>query len=707
MTKACNTNSSEQPPSNKRRKHDGPSTGSTTGNSTKTKKAGIKQEGSFTHRTQPKSKLSLLPSLNLDILLEIFSHLSPIDLLHLARTTKDLRSLLMRKNTTTIWKLAFKQVPEGMPECPQDMSYPAWTHLAFEPICHNCYTSNVRNISWVLRTRLCTRCAKSCLEYVGKFDAKKETDKAILDCVPFDEDYCGRVECCLVSDRRRFVKEFDSHKEDRKKFVEQKIAEVEARTDHALLCKLWSESLANERANELQQIRDERRTAIWEKLSEMGYLKELEFLKDEEAAEVEHPEYVPFYKHPFVRQPRALTNKSWDSAKDDLKVYMEIVRAYIKTKERQKLVWKRRELAALAWHEYRNDRCEPGAFLPNQIDIWLWDPVKTIIEQPSEVQVDQVSFEEVFRGLPHFIKTWQEDKMRQIKRCAAGNSQYEAFWPSKSELEQATCVLSCSNRYYHHVLGRCEDFHETCLMWFPEFIFHTCNSLKRKGHGGGKDDEEIVDLDSRESLTLTLEAWHFRRRQWSTKWLSVDDKASRTVSNILTACGMSPYTKVQEIDQEDPRLVCLKCTYGAKCDGERYCNVMTWRTAVLHNLKKHFGDGQTTFQRISSLDVEEAKRLEEAEPARRRSANPNFPQQPEHKPWRCTKCRDSSMEPGACTLPRLQRHYMRRHGHAKDAELVEDTHYYRAHDQPPPQPLQVRMKPRDPAAAADVQTKST
>ncbi|KAJ3984916.1 hypothetical protein F5890DRAFT_1513663 [Lentinula detonsa] len=689
MTKACDEASS-QPPSKKRKALDESAETAET-ETTKTKKAGScsKQAGSSgVRRTQSRAKLSMLPSLNLDILLEIFSHLFPIDLLHLARTTKALRNLLMRRNTSTVWKYAFTQI-QGLPECPSDVSFPAWAHLAFEPVCHNCYTSNVRNISWILRTRLCSRCAKICLEDAEIFDAKNNIDKDILECVPFNDKYCRK--CCLASDRKRFVQELKAHREGRQKFVEQKMAEVAARFDHALLCEDWSKALANEREIALQQIKDNRHNAISEKLLQLGYGKVLDFLSDERADDVKHSEYVPFHKHHLVRHPRNLTDKIWDSIKDDLEDYMQKVRAYIERKERKELIWKRRERAALAWNEYRNAECEPGSFLPNQIDIWVWDPVRDIIERPSEAEVTKDSFEQVFRGLPSFIESWQRDKITQIVHNATDTLKWISF-PGISDLELATCVFTCSNNFFHSLM-RCYEDDQSCLMWFPEFVYHQCNTLTRRRYG--ENDEELQDLDSCELLSARSEALGFRRRQWSARWLFFDDKASRTVRSILTACGMSQSAKVQQLDQEDPRLICLKCSFGAKCDGERSFSVMTWRTAVQHNVKKHFGDGQTKFQRISSLDVDEAKRLETAEQVRRLSANPNHPQRPVDKLWRCTLCRDCSVEPGALTLAEMQKHQSRRHNRLKE-NLEEGVDYYRAYDRPPPQPYPVKIKPRDP-----------
>jgi hypothetical protein len=66
---------------------------------------------------------------------QIFGHLLPLDVLHLARTTKDFRRVLMHRSAKSIWKSALSNVP-GLPECPPDMSHPAFANLAFDPHCH-------------------------------------------------------------------------------------------------------------------------------------------------------------------------------------------------------------------------------------------------------------------------------------------------------------------------------------------------------------------------------------------------------------------------------------------------------------------------------------------------------------------------------------------------------------------------------------------
>ncbi|KAK0466091.1 uncharacterized protein EV420DRAFT_1326502 [Desarmillaria tabescens] len=98
-----------------------------------------------------RAKLSMLPTLPLDILFEIFGHLNPLDLLYLTRTTKEFRRVLTHRSSTTVWKSSLANVP-GLPPCPEDMSHPAWSSLVFDHFCHECFASNIRNTAGVCRS---------------------------------------------------------------------------------------------------------------------------------------------------------------------------------------------------------------------------------------------------------------------------------------------------------------------------------------------------------------------------------------------------------------------------------------------------------------------------------------------------------------------------------------------------------------------------
>ncbi|KAG6813335.1 hypothetical protein H0H92_011883 [Tricholoma furcatifolium] len=82
-----------------------------------------------------RGKLEQMAELPLDVLFEIFGQLEPIDILNLSRTSKSLRNILMSRSSIGVWRNARAHV-EGLPECPDDMSEPAYANLVFYPYCH-------------------------------------------------------------------------------------------------------------------------------------------------------------------------------------------------------------------------------------------------------------------------------------------------------------------------------------------------------------------------------------------------------------------------------------------------------------------------------------------------------------------------------------------------------------------------------------------
>ncbi|KAG6850403.1 hypothetical protein H0H93_013628 [Arthromyces matolae] len=85
-----------------------------------------------------RGQLETVFQLPLDVLFEIFAQLTPLDLLNLSRTSKSLRDILMRRSSQYMWKSARAQV-EGLPDCPNDMSEPAYANLVFYPYCQVCH----------------------------------------------------------------------------------------------------------------------------------------------------------------------------------------------------------------------------------------------------------------------------------------------------------------------------------------------------------------------------------------------------------------------------------------------------------------------------------------------------------------------------------------------------------------------------------------
>lgn len=93
----------------------------------------------------------------LDILLEIFSHLKPYDLLRLARSTKALRAILFDRSSAFVWRSARQRI-KNLPPCPLDISEPAFANLMFDPHCYNCGRTRGIMTGWYFCRNFCSDC---------------------------------------------------------------------------------------------------------------------------------------------------------------------------------------------------------------------------------------------------------------------------------------------------------------------------------------------------------------------------------------------------------------------------------------------------------------------------------------------------------------------------------------------------------------------
>ncbi|KAJ7897237.1 hypothetical protein B0H14DRAFT_2332732 [Mycena olivaceomarginata] len=594
------------------------------------------------------AKLSLLPSLPLDVLFEIFGHLPPLDILHLSRTTKRLRSILMHKSAISIWKSSLRQISD-LPACPEDMSLPAWANLVYSPHCHNCLENKVLKVDWLLRIRLCESCIK-----------------LLLQCVPFSNYHiplrarlCSRPlrrykgKCCLVEDERKFLEDLQAA-DDKTAFVKSRKAELVARQSHATECKMWVGSLTQERGDELAQIRNKRRIEISNKLEELGFIEELEYLEGLNRYTV-CPPLLLLDDHPDVKVNKPLTERSWKNMEPRLIEYMGEVKAHYEAADRLAIVRKRERVAVSAWVQFRL-RYPAEKLVPSGTDILSWKSVKAIIELPSTVPTREkdvgiaatvkaeeaesklaptviypASFMRVFESMAHtyLVSEWERKRLQKLSdQVPLGQTKYWYNSRSASEdtqaLQLAACVFTCEDKYSIH--RAYPHFHNVYpAMWYPEFLHHPCNTVTNK-HAYDENVPENPLFRAPKEIN-----WCYRK-EWSAKSMFFDRKASRAVERVLEACGLDPnVVTTEQMDKMDPRFICLKCSYGAKCDGQRPRTVMPWRNAVQHCMLVHWGDASVTWERITEESAVLARKLSAAA-----GIATNI--------WRCAHCRDSRLE---------------------------------------------------------------
>ncbi|EPQ54501.1 hypothetical protein GLOTRDRAFT_139079 [Gloeophyllum trabeum ATCC 11539] len=643
-------------------------------------------------RPRASGKLARLPSLPLDILFEIFGHLPPLDVLHLARTTKALRRILMHRSSVGIWRAALRTV-EGLPDCPSDMSEPAYVNLVFDTHCHECLRKNVRNPDYRLRVRYCSGCARRCLENIEDV----EMEEVFFDCLVLSDWNCTYDEDIMYhkASAERIRKEYYALPEDKRaEYVERRQSEVIKITEHAELCDDWEADVFEKRLAENDLIRADRKRAIIERLTALGWGEEIEKLPTR--YDNRYPNVIPLKDHPKVREAKPLTARVWQNIKDTMIEYMEQMKEHRLRVQQATYVRENKEQAMKMYRIWRETlpASELELGIPSVLDFCHFKPIRDLWEDTNEVKEDIEFWAQIAdRGrMTKFVEDWRNKAKDELLPKLMGGIPFRC---TQAQLELAVAVFRCTEvphvhfkkQYHCNMAAKGSGWpkeDEQDRIWYPQMLHHKCNTVTGVGLRelpAVKDDPLLVLGDGEYGYTCGA-----KRQTWSCKKLVFDEKASKVVVNILVACGMDPRTTtVAELDKEDPRLVCLKCTYGHRCDGERRVQVRCWRNMVAHCLKKHWGDLRIQYERLTDEDVKKAKDIEAGY-----YSKPISPYEKMNPVWQCDFCRDTTQETDRCTLQDIKQHMKTSHSLSYP---VQDLHYCRALDAPPDEPTTISMVP--------------
>ncbi|KAG1763866.1 hypothetical protein EDD22DRAFT_885733 [Suillus occidentalis] len=620
--------------------------------------------------------LEILVSLPLDILFEIFGRLLPLDLLHLARTTKALRSVLMHRSSTTVWMAARSNV-KGMPASADDMSEPAHASLAFDTHCHNCLKPNVRNVDWNLRVRYCQKCFKERTEIVdGKF--KKAYGLKLHHCLSLSITQNRNDARCLISDRESLINELTKlGPEERSVFRGTKRDGVLARKKHAVLCTKWTEGEQQSRWKELDHLRSLRYDAIVEKLIELGWEEDVNKLPDQHTARIY--KLIHFEDHPLVKQPKPLTDRIWQNIQHKMVEFMGQMREFRIQQERKQQIRERQILVATIYSDWQREKGYHKYLMPTAADLFGMGQVRDIVELPSHRTVTVEDFQSVREELYTMVDTWKRPIARNLRTDLLWRLEIDPpNWRALRSIQYeklAVAVFTCTG-------WLCEDIPEPNdsprYMYFPEYIHHRCNRIRRR-----RWDEPIP------ANTFAMGQGYpgcTVQREWSKDDLDFDDKAARTVKNILDACDLNwREVTVSALDDLDPRLVCLKCSYGNRCDGERPMIIRSWRESVKHCAKKHWSDPTVKWQKISDEETRTLRQEQEEAAA----STPI----PPRKIWQCAHCHNKPGEPEKMTVQGMTDH-LEDHHSIDPLEQVAGKDFVEALDVPPIAIPSVKLKPK-------------
>ncbi|KAJ7283261.1 hypothetical protein C8J57DRAFT_1291965 [Mycena rebaudengoi] len=468
--------------------------------------------------------LSSLKEFPMDVLFEIFGHLNPLDLLHLSRTTKEIRGTL-----PFVWKESRRNI-QGLPDIPPELSEPQYANLAFDAHCHSCFSTPVQNIIWGARRRLCKKCMHEDFAQIGYVSEQSGLDRVLFEFVPsIVERQTGRgrrwrqtittlysleaakklnEECAEFRDEKGALLSSDA------RFLEwraQKTEEASERRKHVALCVAWAEDRTTNRSNELDEARRLRREAIIARLTSLGW-------GHEEFADIE------FKNHKLVRQPKELTDRIWKNIEAPLIEHLTGLKTARLAEARARILRERRQLAASVYKKWKETH-PPDAILPPKIDAVSNEAFRVVIEDtPIEPE-----------------EKWNRCKINELVQIM------NKVVPDAGEddLRLASTFFSALPSGYHST---------SAAIGYPRILVHSMAST-------------IIWAEHIDEDASPLQQIQFH------------EQAFRTMRSVIEACGLDPdVTTTTEMNEIDPRVECLNCHHETL---GRW--VMPWIQTVAHH----------------------------------------------------------------------------------------------------------------------------
>ncbi|PBK65041.1 hypothetical protein ARMSODRAFT_1087667 [Armillaria solidipes] len=507
-------------------------------------------------------RFTMLPK---DVHFEIFGHLDPLDLLHLARLTIGLRGALFDKASVAVWKAAWGNVVD-LPRPPEGTSEPTWVSLIYETRCYHCQ-KYVRFPDFSLRIRICHACAKIHLRevqdiYLCRTQEEVTISRLIVSMIPleyvkitggrksWDELYFLPRDFDVVRAKLMSLKpeDMDAYIVERKQFV----LSNERAADHY---RLWYDRRPT--SNVSFDAKAGRIQAIREKLISMGYEYELNNIK--------YPDN--FTTHPLVNQTRTLSDRIWTNIKDKLVTYMESMKLKRLARERVDVVNSRKIVAVGILREFKN-AFSPSLVLPSLVDFLNSALVTSVLEFPSEVDVTHQHFAPVRTGLPDFCVAWRYHVHCQLAEFVIGPDPTLSADDKLVRLQLASTVFLCR---------RCHLGTQKLIpLIYPDTITHQCLTISA-----------LKDAPPDPTRRLNSKSYMVRDA-WNTDCLMRDETLSRVTEGVIRSMGFNPDTaSIAQLDVSPLLLECQSCPRNRSADGTYTSAAYGWRALVRHFYEKH------------------------------------------------------------------------------------------------------------------------
>ncbi|KAG1750920.1 hypothetical protein EDD22DRAFT_1052963 [Suillus occidentalis] len=591
-----------------------------------------------------KKTLCLIVTMPIDILLEIFSLLEPVDLLYLFRTNKAFHKVLSANNA--VWKAA-RANRGGVPDCIPGMSEAEWANLLFghdDSHCQECGKKGIWPMDFGIRRRVCPLCIKENLVCVENFPNEfPEYDPIIMDLVPStdnggdDHEHLSSCTFFLTRDVVDMAKELKAYlkpgaeqaledfKQSRKKYVSLDVK-------HAAVCSTWSDNDDSRRRARALDFRDQNTLLFQARLVDLGH----------DAQDVKRM----FDRHHYGILDKGLTDARW-----------------------KRLIPKiERKLAELQ-EEWRLQKQSAAS---NRRSSRLLDMYKKYAQPFPQATIPPPYDFLKLRDVTEFIKSPPTgDKESDIQLCSAFEERILEFcaeYTHKLKLEVTRLLTLSTDVVQGTTALQCQgiDAPDDMLMQLATSVFQ-CTS----------GSFPLITWDK-----LQYHRCSVRSESWDTGYgilmstsfctFSISERGVAAARSLLSLVGLDAQTTTAStMDNIQCRFFCSNCPPRLE-NGGSYRFVMNWRQGVFHYFEKR--DQSHTEPRWESLS---AAQLQVVQSWRA----PEYPGGT-RQVWRCNKCEAYYSNP--TTRVTVIAHCKNSHGVTTPAEGIDFSYDQSVIERPPP-----------------------
>ncbi|KAL1677708.1 hypothetical protein EV122DRAFT_213473 [Schizophyllum commune] len=478
---------------------------------------------------------SALLNLPLDVLLEILSHVDPMSLRHVSRTSQALRDTLTGPRSDWIWRASYANTDHGLPSVPNDMAVPQFLSFLVDRVCDFCQEcpspGNYIKRIWAARIKCCNRRSWRSENMVHEIDMDifpivreiktilgpeyplhKVFPSSEYHCQPCYREYPRALVECLAAEFSQVA--------DKKAWLIKREKEHENVLEHAGTCSRWDLKQLWKRQAMTKEVREERVREITKRMRrlEMG-CEESAAIKDEQAWQLRHGSATRYFcvregDHGHYSIPDGiydLIHKCEPLADDDwLSIQAWLLHAAKQLQRRMTLQARYRALREAYAKSSCHSECDECCMHPSMGDLVTFKEVTDLIEGTS---VDQHLTADDMHALidklsPARFDAWLASCQSALVDMLNAADSHRARPATTADLHLATSVINMGCTVY----------------WYPHVL--------RKRTGFSYWSDAATDPDDPQ--------WIVRERAWSAKAVSIEPDRIRLATRLVTLAGLDP-----------------------------------------------------------------------------------------------------------------------------------------------------------------------